>query len=132
MICAGDMLQSGSGVLRSCSIACRNLSLLRLPVGPVFDVSRCLAVLTATSALPFDWGKWAEDKQCLMPQWLRKYAVCPAMNCGPPSLESSSDTSKVSKNDLRCRISPAAPVRSVPAAEPNTSTQPERRSPTTR
>ena len=59
MICAGDMLQSGSGVLRSCSIAHRNLSLLRLPVGPVLDCSRRFAVLTTTSALPFDWGRWA-------------------------------------------------------------------------
>ena len=67
-----------------------------------------------------------------MPQWLRKFAVWPAVNSGPPSLESSSGTPKVAKNDLRWQISPAAPVRLVPAAEPNTSTQPERRSATTR
>ena len=132
MIWAGDMLQSGSGVLRSCSIARRKLSLLRLPVGPVLDCSRRFAVLTATSALPFDWGKWAEDRRCLMPQWLRKFAVWPAVNSGPPSLESYSGTPKVAKNDLRWRIIPAAPARLVPAAEPNTSTQPERRLPTTR
>ena len=132
MICAGDMLQSGLGVLRSCGIARRNLSLLRLPVGPVLDYSRRFAVLTATSALPFDWGKWAEDRRCLMPQWLRKFAVRPAVNSGPPSLESSSGTPKVAKINLRWRISPAAPARLVPAAESTTSTHPERRSPTTR
>ena len=54
MICAGDMLQSRSRVLRSCSIAYKNLSLLKLPVGRVFDISRRFVVLTALSALPFN------------------------------------------------------------------------------
>ena len=37
MICAGDKLQSGSGVLRSCESALSNLSLSSDPVGPIFD-----------------------------------------------------------------------------------------------
>lgn len=48
MICAGERLQSGSGVLRSCSMA------RRLPVGLVLDIRRRLAVFIATSALPLD------------------------------------------------------------------------------
>ena len=48
MICAGDRLQSGSGVFR---IA---VGWPRLNVGPVFDVRRRFAVFTVTSALPLD------------------------------------------------------------------------------
>ena len=54
MICAGDRLQSGSGVLRSCNMARKKRSWSRLPVGPVLDIRRRLAVFTVTSALPFD------------------------------------------------------------------------------
>lgn len=53
MICAGEMLQSGSGVLRSCIIVRRNLSVSRDPDGPVLDQRRRLIVLTATSAFLF-------------------------------------------------------------------------------
>ena len=57
IICAGETLQSGSGVLRSYSIALTNLSWSRLPVGLVLAIRSRLAVFTATSALPLDWGK---------------------------------------------------------------------------
>lgn len=53
MICAGERLQSGSGVLRNCNNAHRKWSWSRLPVGPVLVIRRCLAVFTVTSALPF-------------------------------------------------------------------------------
>ena len=52
MICAGERLQSGSRVLRSCNMARKKRSWSRLPVGPVLDSRRCLAVFTATSAWP--------------------------------------------------------------------------------
>ena len=55
-----------------------------------------------------------------------------AVNSGPPSLPSSSGKLKVAKNMRRWQTSPADPPRSVPAVERRTSTQPERRSPTTR
>ena len=54
MIWAGGRLQSGSGVSRSCNMARNKRSWSRLPVGPVLDSRRRLAVFTATSARPFD------------------------------------------------------------------------------
>ena len=54
MICAGKRLQSGSGVLRSCNMARKKRSWSRVPVGPVLDSRRRLAVFTATSARQFD------------------------------------------------------------------------------
>ena len=44
MICAGERLQFGSGLLHSCNMACKKLSWSRLPVGPVLDSRRRLAV----------------------------------------------------------------------------------------
>ena len=67
-----------------------------------------------------------------MPHSRRKASVSPAVNSGPPSLESSSGTPNVAKNERRCRTSPVAPARFVLAGEENTSIHPERRSPTTR
>ena len=72
MICAGEILQSGSGVLRNCNMARRNRSLSRLPVGPVLDTRSRFAVLTATSARPFDWGKYADETRWPMPQRRKK------------------------------------------------------------
>ena len=60
-ISAGDIQQSGSGVLRNCSSARSNLSLSRAPVGVTLERIRRFAVLTATSARPFDWGWWAAE-----------------------------------------------------------------------
>ena len=54
MICAGDKLQSRSGVFHSCKIARKKQSWSRFPVGPVLDIRSLLAVFTATSALPLD------------------------------------------------------------------------------
>ena len=54
MICVGERLQSGSGVLLSCNMARKKRSWSRLPVGPVLDSRRRLVVFTATSARPFD------------------------------------------------------------------------------
>ena len=132
MICAGERLQSGSGVFRSWSMARRKRLWSRLPVGPVFDVRSRLAVLTATSALPLDCGKLTEEIRCRTPQSRRKSSVCFDVNSGPPSLVSSSGTPNVPKKGRRWRTSPAEPPRVVPAVELKTSTQPERRSPTTR
>ena len=132
IICAGDRLQSGSGVLRSCNIARTKRSWSRLPVAPVFDIRRRLAVLTATSALPLDCGKLTEDRRCRTPHSRRKFSVSPATNSGPPSLDNSSGTPKVAKKVRRCRIRPVEPPRPVPAIELKTSTQPDSRSPTTR
>ena len=54
IICAGDSLQSKSGVLHNCNIASRKWSLSSLSVRPVLDMKRHFAVFTATSALPLD------------------------------------------------------------------------------
>ena len=56
-ISAGEMLQSGSGVLRICKIARKKLSLLMDPFGPILSINNRLHFLTATSALPLDCGK---------------------------------------------------------------------------
>ena len=55
-ISAGDMLQSGSGVLRIWSMARRKLSLSNEPVEPIFSIRMRFAYLTATSARPLDCG----------------------------------------------------------------------------
>ena len=132
IICAGERLQSGSGVFRSCSMACRERSWSRLPVGPGLDIRRSLVGFVATSALPLDCGKPAEERRCRTPYKRRKFSVSPAMNSGPPSLESSSGTPKVAKKERRWRTRPEEPPRLVPAVELRTSTHPESLSPTTR
>ena len=132
MISAGERLQSRSGVLRSCRIARRKRSWSRLPVGPVLDIKSLLAALTATSALPLDWGKAADDTRCRTFQDRRKFSVIDAVNSGPPSLESSSGTPEVAKNLRKWRTRPADPPGLVPEVELSTSTQPDRRSPTIR
>ena len=88
IICAGDKLQSGSGVFLNCNKAMRSLSLLREPLGPTFDLSSLLADFTATSARPFDCGWYAEEMRCLTPHVFKKSLVTPAVNSGPPSLDS--------------------------------------------
>ena len=101
MISAADKLQSRTAVFRSQRMARRKLSWLRLPGDPVLEVRRRLAVLTATSARPFDCGKWAEEMWCLIPQRLRRFSVHPAVNSGPPSDEIYSGTPNVAKNNQR-------------------------------
>ena len=58
---AGESYVAGSGVLRYCSIATRNASVLRSPLGEVLDVIRRLTVLTPISALQLEWGNATED-----------------------------------------------------------------------
>ncbi len=98
MICAGDKLQSQSGVFRSCRIARKKRSWSRFPVGAVLDIRSRFAVLTATSALPLDRGKMTEDTRCCTFHERRKVSVLLAVNSGPPSLPSSSGTPNVPKN----------------------------------
>lgn len=69
----------------------------RLPVGLVLDVKSLYAAFTATSALPLDWGKPADDIWCLTFQERSKFSVVNAMNSGPPSLESSPGTPNVGR-----------------------------------
>ena len=75
IICAGDRLQSKSGVLRSCSMAHRKRSWSRLPVGSAFNFRWRLAIFTATSALPLNCGKATEDRQCCTSHKRRKFSV---------------------------------------------------------
>ena len=88
-IWAGERWQLESGVLRSCSMAFKKLSVFKDPEGPIFERKSLLAVLTATSARPFDCGKYAEDSRWLTPHWSKKRIVALALNSGPPSLASS-------------------------------------------
>ena len=74
-ICGGDTLQSLSGVLPSCSMPCRKLSVSRVPDGPIQDKRNRLTFLTATSALPLDLGKYAEDILCFTPHRFKKSEV---------------------------------------------------------
>ena len=132
IICAGDKLQSGSGVFLDCNRALRRLSLSREPLGPTFDLSSLLADLTATSARPFDCGWYAEEMRCLTPQVFRNSLVTPAVNSGPPSLDSSSGTPKVENRERKHPIRPRAPVQALPDGVENISLHPDSRSPATR
>ena len=132
MIWAGDRSQSLSGVFLSWSMARKKRSWLRLPVGLVLHISRRFAALTATSARPLDCGNATEDTRWRTPQRRRNCSVWVAVNSGPPSLDSSSGTPKVANRARRWRTRPAEPPWSLPDVEPNTSTQPDNRSPTTR
>ena len=53
---AGDKPMFWMGVFRYCRTALAALSLSKDPWGPVFPIIILLAVLTASSARPFDWG----------------------------------------------------------------------------
>ena len=132
MICAGDRLQSGSGVLRSCNNALRSLSLSREPFGEILDISNLLDDFTATSARPFDCGLYADETLCLISHFLRKSFVRLASNSGPPSLDSSSGTPKVEQRERRQATSPRAPDQADPVGVEKISTHPDRRSPATR
>ena len=58
---AGDILVSGSGVLRYCKTARCTASVSRSPFAPVLSVIKRFIVLTATSARQLLWGKATED-----------------------------------------------------------------------
>lgn len=81
---AGDMPVSGLGPFRYCRRARWNWS-LRAPPGPVFPAMSLLVDLTATSALQFPWGLYAEATLWWTLQDLRKARVECAENSGPPS-----------------------------------------------
>ena len=130
--CAGDILQSGSGVLRAWSNARRRPSLFRDPVEPTLSISMRFVFLTATSARPFDWGKYAEDMRWRTSHLVRKSAVAADENYGPPSLDISSGTPNVANSALRAAIRPWAPACAVPWGALNISTHPDSRSPATR
>ena len=68
------------------------VSVSSLPFGLILFMSKCLAVLTANSALPFDDGKLTDERRCRIPHRLKNATVSPAMNSGPPSLEISMGT----------------------------------------
>ena len=72
------------------------------------------ADFTATSARPFDFGKYAEETLGLIPHFLRNSVVRLAVNSGPPSLESSSGAPKVAMKDRKQAINPRAPDHAVP------------------
>ena len=108
------------------------LSLFNDPVGPVLSVSNLLHFLTATSARPFNFGKYEEDMCCFTPHLVKKSFVLVAMNSGPPSLESSSGTPNVKNRDLNDAIKPSAPAYDVPCGALNISTHPDKRSPAMR
>lgn len=91
------MFQSGSGVFRICIIARKNLSVSKMPDGPVFDRSSCFVALTATSARQLDWGLYAEESLWETPHCCIKSQVEVATNSGPPSLENSEGTSNLAK-----------------------------------
>ena len=132
IIWAGEMLQSGSGVFLSWRSARRIRSLSSVPDEFTFDLRSLLAVLTATSARPFDCGWYADDLRCLTPHLVRNSCVALAMNSGPPSLDSSSGTPKVEKSLLKQAIRPRDPAWQLPVGVEKISGHPDRRSPTTR
>ena len=77
-------------MFRYCNIATPNLSVSRVPLGPVFLVISHFTVLTATSARQFEWGNATDDRQWWTPQFRKKLVVSDAAKSGPPSLFSSS------------------------------------------
>ena len=68
---AGDSFVSLSGVLRYCSIARWNASVLSSPFGPVLLVMSLFTVLTATSARQLLWAKATELRRWWTPQFIR-------------------------------------------------------------
>ena len=60
---AGERPVNGSGQLRYCSIALCNLSVFKLPLGPVFSVISRFAVLTPISALQLECGNATEENR---------------------------------------------------------------------
>ena len=105
----------------------RNVSLLREPLGPVFDRNSLFADFTATSARPFDWGLYADDTRGLTPHFLRKSFVRLAVNSGP--LDSSSGTPNVSERERKQAIKTD---QALPVGVEKISNQPDSRSPATR
>ena len=100
MISAGLTFDTGSGVFLYANMARWNLSVLRVPPGPVLPVSSRLTVFTPSSALQLLWGLATLLTRCNTPRLRRKVSVVPALNSGPSSEESSSAMPKVT-NTLR-------------------------------
>ena len=107
---AGDKPVSLSGVFLYCNNALWNLSVSRLPAGPVFSMISLFTVFTAISARELLWGKYAEDILCFTPQFLRKRLVSRDVNSEPPSEDSSSLMPKVTKARLNAVIRPWLPL----------------------
>ena len=63
-ISAGDMMQSGTGVFRNCNTARINVSVFRVPDGPMLSNSSRSAAFTATFARPFDRGAESRLTTC--------------------------------------------------------------------
>ena len=112
---AGDNPVSLSGVFRYCSMARWNLSVFRVPPGPVFSMIILLTVFTAISARLLLCAKATEEMRCLTPQLLRNVFILSEVNSGPPSEVSSSLIPKVT-NVRRNRVV----IPSVPVADAST------------
>ena len=101
------------------------LSVSRNPDGVQLSSSRRFAVLTPASALPFDWGLYAEDSLWVTFQFWRNDYVSAAMNSGPPSddkiLGIPLSMNKVRRHTMR----PLTPAFGVPEAARVMSSQPK-------
>ena len=100
MIWAGDSLVTGSGVLRKVRTACWTASVFRCPELSMLLVISLFMDFTAISALQLLWGNATELSRWWIPHSFRNFCVCPEVNSGPPSDDSSSGTPNVT-NDIR-------------------------------
>ena len=108
-IWAGESFVSLSGVLRYCSIARWNLSVCKVPLGPVLSISNRFIVFTPSSARQLLCGNATEDCLWRTPQSERKSLVSFEVYSDAPSEAISSAMPNVEKVVLRHFISPLDP-----------------------
>ncbi len=69
-----------------------------------------LIVLAPVSARLFEWGLYAEVRQCWTPQLLSSSLVVLEANSGPPSVVSVEGIPNVANVSLKVWASPVAPL----------------------
>ena len=97
-ISARNNLQPLAGLLRSFSMAHKNVSLSNFFQGPQLLTSKLSAVFTASYALPLYRGKEADDERCCSSQFLKEAWVTAALKSGLPLLYSSYKIPNVKKH----------------------------------
>ena len=109
-----ESLQPRSGVFLCVRRARTILSLVKFPSGPTFSIKRRFVAFTASSAIPLEDGRYADDIRCRTPHLSRKVSVALAVNSGPPSLDISTGRPNVANMVLKAEHRPAEPASLVP------------------
>ena len=88
----GESPLAWSGVFRCAMMAIMKASVSKEPLGEVASWNSLFTDLTAASALPLDWAKYAGETRWLTPQLRRKSCVSAEVNSRPLSEAISSGT----------------------------------------